>query len=368
MSGSLSTTQSRTAEALRALAGDFPREHEQQGRELAEIALLIKQTTAEIDRLTPQRQEAARRLREMETALDHYSRADIRRIYTEAQEAQMRLFMMQGRLEQLEYKQRTLERSQQHLTRVLQLLPDLSAETTDASASGGQPSSEVGAIEATAVQALQSIEEQRHQLARLLHEGTAQMLANLVLRAQVCERLLGGDEARCRSELTTLRDTVAANLHDTRRIIFDLWPLILDDLGLVPTLRRYLQLVSDRLEHPIDLAVTGFDAMGRRLDPTVEINVFRIVQEALSNALHHAQATRHRVTIDVGNRLLRATVEDNGVGFDVADVLLAAREGRARGVASMRDRATWLGSPLLLDSTPGGGTRVSIQVPLSERG
>lgn len=132
-------------------------------------------------------------------------------------------------------------------------------------------------------------EEERRRVARELHDGPAQLLANVVLRIDVCQRLAEQDPARLREELQQLKDLLRLSLQEVRQVIFDLRPMALDDLGLVPALRSYLQGYQTRTALETDLAVYGTD---RRLGPDLEIAIFRLVQEALTNVQKHARASR----------------------------------------------------------------------------
>src|SRR5438445_395428 len=106
-----------------------------------------------------------------------------------------------------------------------------------------------------------------------------------MLRAEICERLLDLDVTRTKSELSGLKSVVNTTLQDTRRFIFDLRPMILDDLGLEPTLRRYVQQFTDKFKIEINVTING---MNRRLPSQLKIAIFRIVQEALMNVTKHA--------------------------------------------------------------------------------
>ncbi len=134
---------------------------------------------------------------------------------------------------------------------------------------------------------IQAQENERLWVSRQIHDGPAQTMTNLVLRAEICERLLDLDIARAKSELSGLKSIVNTTLQDTRRFIFDLRPMILDDLGLEPTLRRYIQQFTDKFKVEVGVTING---MNGRLPSQLEVAIFRIVQEALMNVAKHAHA------------------------------------------------------------------------------
>jgi two-component system sensor histidine kinase DegS len=204
-------------------------------------------------------------------------------------------------------------------------------------------------------QVFQIIEEERMRIARDMHDGPAQSMANLVLQAEVLERLLLRDPAAVVAELIDFKSVVREALDETRRLIFDLRPMTLDDLGLVPTLRRFVKEYGDKSG-----IVARFHLVGeeRRLPGNYEAVLFRIVQEALANARKHAGARAVDVTLTLQPHRAVAVVKDDGEGFDVAAT--EARQGRTRnlGLISMRERADLEKGSLEIRSELGKGTEV----------
>jgi two-component system sensor histidine kinase DegS len=210
---------------------------------------------------------------------------------------------------------------------------------------------------------MEAQEKERQRISLQMHDGPAQMLSNLVLRAEICERLLVRDPEQARKELGTLKQSINNTLQDTRRFIFDLRPMILDDLGLIPTLRRYAQDFGEKFG--LNIAVTAQN-MDNRLPRHYEVALFRFVQEALANVAKHANAASVRITLDLFNDQLRVVIEDDGTGFNPDEALKDRPGRRAIGVAIMCQQIeTLLHGQLSIDSAPGQGTRVvaSMAVP-----
>ncbi|MCL5264768.1 MAG: histidine kinase [Chloroflexi bacterium] len=342
-------------------------------RETGEIEVLLKQTSSEVEHLSSRATETARKLREMEKAVDTYSRAQIRDSFAAAQEAEMRLFMMKGQLEQLEYKQRSLGPHEKQLIRVIEVCKGI-MELAEAGSedAGGRPLSRepdnVGTRLGTSATVRQEIgraidaqEEERQRIARRIHDGPAQALTNLILRTEICQRLLTVDPERAKSELASLKTMITGTLQETRHFIFDLRPMILDDLGMLPTLRRLSETFTAKTNIPVKLNVTGPQF---RLPPHVEIALFRITQEALDNAASHANPTEAQVSIELSDDFVRLTIEDNGSGFDVEKVLQSLPEGRVRGIKGMQARIQSLGGRVYVNSAPGKGCKLTIEVAL----
>jgi two-component system sensor histidine kinase DegS len=210
--------------------------------------------------------------------------------------------------------------------------------------------------------AIQVQEEERRHLAREIHDGPAQLLNSVVLRIDVCQRLVDHDTDRLKHELTQLKDLVRLSIQDVRKIIFDLRPMALDDLGLVPALRQYMKDYQTRTGIETDFAFYGND---RRYNPAFEVALFRLCQEALTNVAKHAGATRVWVTVETtGGQEIKLTVKDDGVGFDPSAV---KPEGNSKfGLVGMRERAELLGGSMEIQSAPGRGTKLVFLFPLVE--
>ena len=204
-------------------------------------------------------------------------------------------------------------------------------------------------------QVFQIIEEERMRIARDMHDGPAQSMANLVLQAEILERLIARDPNLVAKELDDFKNGVRRVLDDTRRLIFDLRPMTLDDLGLVPTLRKFVKEFADRTGVNVYLRVSGEEA---RLPGSLEPTLFRIIQEALNNARKHARASTVEVAIQFQPRNVTASVRDDGVGMDVVATEASLEGTRHLGLISMRERAELEKGTLEIRSKPGQGTEV----------
>jgi two-component system sensor histidine kinase DegS len=210
------------------------------------------------------------------------------------------------------------------------------------------------------VRIIKAQEEERRRVARDIHDGPAQALANVMFRAEVCGRLMDSDLAQAKVELGDLREQVRAVLKDTRKLIFGLRPMTLDDLGLAPTIRRLLDVVRERTGVIGDICISGDT---QRFDPAIEIGLFRVVQEALNNVEKHAQANCVRIRIDFRQQAISLLVEDDGNGFDMS----VATGAEQFGLTGMKERISLIGGEIKISSQLGRGTKVYIRVRLPER-
>jgi two-component system sensor histidine kinase DegS len=343
------------AERLAVVLRESQQEYEQIQKELKEIDVLIRQSTTEVEKLAQRNTQYASRVRQMEMHLDTYPRPDIKEIYTAAHEAQMRLFMMRGQLEQLQNRQKGLEQQALRLLQVADLASQITPEDVALHAAGAMPGSQ-----RDIVRVIEAQENERRRLSRLMHDGPAQSLTNLSLQAEICERLFEKDPAQARVELGNLKNAVNITFQKTRDFILMLRPMMLDDLGLIPTLKQYLQGYEEKAGIQANLIILGREM---RLPSHIEVALFRMVQELLTNVQSHAHASRVQVTIDYRDEAVVASVEDDGSGFDVNDVQSRAQQRKGLGLATIQERVDMLGGRVHAESRIGRGTRIRIEIP-----
>ncbi len=332
-------------------------ELEQAQKELKEIDLLIQQTSAEVDRLEQRNAQAVNQLKQLEAALDTVPRVDLQAAYTAVQDAQKRMLLMRGQLEKLQSDQHNLGRYVNSLRQTSEALQKIGGGPIgDAPAADGDANNQ-----APIVRIIEAQEQERQRLVRQLHDGPAQSLTNLILQAEICERVFDTDAKRARTELGELKAAVTTTFQKVRDYMFDLRPMMLDDLGLIPTLRRYVDNFNEKSGVPAVLTITGSE---RRFAAYKEVVIFRVVQELLANVRQHAHATRVTVSLDATEDLAHVIVEDNGSGFNFSEVLNAAQP-RGIGLSTMRERMTMLGGQVQIESAVGRGTKITLQIPIS---
>lgn len=207
-------------------------------------------------------------------------------------------------------------------------------------------------------------EEERHKLAMDIHDGPAQSLANLVIKAEICERLMDIDIEKAKSELSNLKTLIRATLGDIRKTIYDLRPMSLDDLGLIPTLKRYINNFSEYTGIKVELQVIGQPII---LNSSIEITIFRVIQEALNNINKHSKATESKITIEFTQTRLNLSIADNGIGFDYGEISNSDNlHMGGYGLVNMRERIELIGGNFKIKSSPGKGTRITFYILLSE--
>ena len=205
-------------------------------------------------------------------------------------------------------------------------------------------------------------EEERKRISHELHDQIGQLLTALLIQLQLLERDLNEPPLKDRVKmLKQLAEEISIHLH---HIAWELRPPALDELGLLAALERVTEEWSRRFNIPCEFEVNG--ALNGQFEPEVAIGIFRIVQEALTNIAKHARATHARVTVQQENGELVVTVEDNGIGFRVKDIMRHPDENKRLGLLGMMERAAMLSGKLDIESKPGKGTKVQLRIPLTK--
>jgi two-component system sensor histidine kinase DegS len=336
---------------------DTKEERQQLESEIREIDILVKQTAGEIEKLQQRQADMASHIRQVEANLDAFPREEIRNAYLAAQDAQMRLFMQRNNLEQLQNKQRSLQRYRQRLDKLSAMAEQVFEASGSVMLSSGEGPSPLD--QQSMIQIIEAQEVERQHLARQMHDGPAQSLTNLILQAEIVERMFDTDPTKARMELGNLKNAANGTFQRIRDFIFDLRPMMLDDLGLIPTLKRYVQTFETKTRLPTHLATNGETTLASY----IEVTLFRAVQELLNNAARHAHASRVQVTLDIQDSPVVVTVEDDGSGFDVVSVLALARQRSTSGLVNLEKRIEMLGGKIQFQSGTGRGTRVRVELP-----
>ncbi|MBP2001787.1 two-component system sensor histidine kinase DegS [Paenibacillus shirakamiensis] len=204
-------------------------------------------------------------------------------------------------------------------------------------------------------------EEERKRISREIHDGPAQLLANLVLRTEIVERMLVRQEFKMvQDEIVDLKGQVRSSLEEMRKVIFNLRPMALDDLGLIPTLRKYVHDFEEKSKIRATFETRGKE---QRLSSAMEAAVFRLIQEALNNAAKHAYPTFVGVEITYQAQMIRIVVQDNGLGFKVESLEQRTKEHSHFGLIGMRERVELLEGRMEIESAENQGTKIIIHIP-----
>jgi len=202
-------------------------------------------------------------------------------------------------------------------------------------------------------------EEERRRLSRELHDEVGQSLTALIMNLGSAEAAVPPQFDSIRRHLGEIRGLLATTLEEIRRLMVDLRPTLLDDLGLIPAIRWFAETHLERARIKHSLEVVGHR---RRLPPHVETALFRVVQEAITNIVRHSGARRAEIRVDFRDAWVGAEISDDGKGFDPS-----AAQGRL-GLLGMEERVTFLGGRWAIQTEIGAGTRISVEIPVGAGG
>jgi two-component system sensor histidine kinase DegS len=334
---------------LEKLKLDCKTELEQAQKELKEIIMLIEQSQLETSKLQQRNASISAHLQQIQAQIESVTKADIRMAYDAALDAQQRLFVMRGQIDKLQSDHTHIEHYLGIIERVNQAL-----EAGEIGTNGSKK--EQTAMAKSVEMIIQAQEAERGRLARQMHDGPAQALSNFILQTEIAMRLFDIDQVKAKEELVGVKTTASSTFQKVRDFIFDLRPMMLDDLGLVPTLTRYVETFKEQTGIDVRLVSTG---MEQRFESYLEVMVFRAIQELLSNIAHHSQATQVIIQMDSSTTNMRVSIEDNGKGFDVEK----AQEKGGMGLKVIRDRVQMLGGTMEIHSTLGKGAHILFQIP-----
>jgi two-component system sensor histidine kinase DegS len=343
-------------ESLADLVDESKRDYTEIQNQLKEIEVLIGQTGSEVQKLDHRTAQVTNKLRHIESNLNSYPREDIKEAYSASIASQLRLLMLRSQVEQLQAKKESLEPQANHLRKFLEIVDEIPGLGGPAEAFATAP---IGG-DNVAMRIIEAQEGERQRLARQMHDGPAQSLTNLILQAEIVEKSFDVDDDQVRLELANLKDAVKATFRKTMGFIFELSPMMLDDLGAVPTLRRYIEDFQEKSGLSVALDVVGEE---RRLAPYVEVTIFRLVQELLHNVWQHAHASHVQVNMDLQGAAVRISVEDDGSGFDLDEAISLAKERKTLGIVTMQQRLEMLGGEMQYDTSLGRGTKVTVRIP-----
>ncbi|MBB5150507.1 MULTISPECIES: sensor histidine kinase [Ureibacillus] len=340
------------------------RSFEEMKIELELIKQKLKVVIQNSDNLARQTQLAKQRLVEVSRHFDKYSEQQVREAYETANDLQIRLSLSEAEEKSLREKRDDLERRLKVLYDTIQRADHIVNQVNVVLNYLTSDLKNVGAALEQAklkhefgINIIAAQEEERKKLSREIHDGPAQIMANVLMRADLIEKTYRerGIDAAIK-EISELKKTVREALSEVRRIIYDLRPMALDDLGIVPTLKKYLSTIME-YNKGVDI---HFQSLNNetRLPSNYEVAIFRLVQECVNNSVKHGNPTDIWVKLEWNLNNLNVIVKDNGSGFD-----LEAKREQSFGIIGMRERVEILKGSMDIKTKIGNGTVVMFKIP-----
>jgi two-component system sensor histidine kinase DegS len=339
-----------------------------------ELALLRQQVTSlikEVEIIEIALKESKRRLMVINRNYDNYTQQELKNAYEKADTLRVELAVKREQEQNLIRRRNELEIRIKDAIRTVQKAENL---TTQIGMALGYLTGDLQKVskQLESLQYKQLVgqkiiriqEEERQRMARDIHDGPAQLLSNVVLKAEICEKMIDIDLEKAREELRELKKTVRESLQDVRRIIYNLRPMSLDDLGLIPTLQRYVITFQEDSGISVSFQTKGTQP---ELKSEISVTVLRIIQEALNNVAKHAKADCITIHIEFMPMQLKLFVIDDGEGFDTGILKEKTDDiSSGFGLIGMRERVELLNGEMDIGSEPGRGTRLNIMIPFAK--
>ncbi|QQK78450.1 sensor histidine kinase [Salicibibacter cibarius] len=342
------------------------REYETLESELRDTVHKVSEIIKQTDEKRRQAKLARNRLATINRDFNTYSDEEAKKVYDDANEYRLQLAVMENEEKQLRERRDQIERQLLQLEETLKRAELLVGQVSVVHNFLDGDLREVGEIVEEAkekqefgLKIIQAQEEERRRVAREIHDGPAQLLANVLLRSEIIGRVYNerGIDAAL-NEIQDVREAIKGSLGEVRRIIYDLRPMALDDLGLIPTLKKYLDGVADEQdETDIRFVLHGNEY---RMEVNMEVALFRLVQESVQNALKHANAKQISVKAEMCETQVHLIIHDDGRGFDPEE---SSQPGF--GLIGMKERVNELKGDLKIESAKGIGTKITIIVPIN---
>lgn len=320
-------------------------ELDETNKAIKEIDFILEQSQIEFGKLSQRNTSLAANLQQIIRQTNPGLNDDLKVAYDSMLDSQQRLFIMRGKLEKLQSDKTHLEK---YCTLLIQMSEITDSEKINMNVKGPTASLEM---------VINAQEAERQRLSRQMHDGPAQALSNFILQTEIAMRLMNVDMDQARGELVALKTSAMGNFQKIRNFIFELRPMMLDDLGMIPTIRRYADIIKEQSGIDLGVSISGTE---RRLESYIEVMIFRAFQELLGNAIRHGQANQIKVQTDLTDNLVKLVVDDNGKGFNPE---IISKEGNL-GLRLIKERVELLGGNFLVDSVQGKGTRVILSVPI----
>jgi two-component system sensor histidine kinase DegS len=338
--------------------------------EIREINHKIQQVIDEGDKCQRKERQARIRLMEVSKHFDTMTEADIKKAYDDAQALQVKLQEIRQQENYLKLRRLEIENQIRQYRSINKKADSLLYSTLLAlKLVRGSADKLSGTIEKVnrknqlELWIVETLETERRKIARELHDGPAQSLASILIRLDlimrmISERQSSGEHENIYRELVNIKAIGAESLTDVRSIMYDLKPSLMHEQGLPTTLKEYFNEYEAKYNFYIDYVVFG---QQRQYDLALEVGLFRLVQEAITNVRKHAGVNKAVVKLEDNGSNLTLVIRDEGCGFDLEEI---DKQQESYGILGMKERVQLFGGQLEILSHPGEGTQIIIKVPL----
>lgn len=346
-----------------SLINEVQSEYDQIQKRIKELSALIEQSQVEVRKLQNRHVDVTAQVTRLEANFDTVPRNDIKVVYNTALDTRARLLSVQSQLEKFQQDRSQLEHFAEMLSNLLRMLGGV-RDSDVRSLKPDMPTEAKGLNHETIVRIVQSQETERQRLARTMHDGPAQSLTNFILQAEICRRLFDRFPDRAVEELDNLKSAASTTFQKVRDLIFELRPMMLDDLGLIPTIRRYLDVFQEKSKIETRINIVGEER--QRIEGHNEVLLFRSIQELLNYARDFSSATRVETMLDISSNPVRVLITFNGKSLvDTEAQVESDTKTRIFSLKSLSERIELVGGKFSF-SADGDSNRIEISLPTKQ--
>ena len=360
---------SSSREQILNIVENIRKNQESLNYEIAMVKKDIARIIQEVDELEKQDKACRIRLVEVSKNFSKYVENDIKEAYERSSDIRIKFFtkmneekLLRERRDNLEMSLRNIminiDSGEKIINQISIAMSYLEGDILSA-LEGADKNSEMF----IGIKILEAQENERKRIARDIHDGPAQHMANVVMKVDICNMVIQKDMEEGLKELSDLKESVKVALREVRGIIFDLRPMSLDDLGLSETIQQNVKAITQ--EHNIDIELK-LKHVHMEIEPIIQIAVYRIIQEIFNNIVKHSKAKRAKLKLDFGLKYLILIITDDGVGFNVEDTLKRVKTiGASYGLIGILDRVNQLQGEIQINSAEGKGTTYTVKLPIN---
>ena len=344
-------------------------EQEKLKKDLYNLKEETKQVIQEVDDLEKKDKLMRKKLARVSRDFHNHTEQDIKEAYEEASQTRIDYVVKQNQEKDLKRRRDDLEmalrKSGENIESAERVINQISIALGYLE---GDVIAALGDVDQTSemfvgIKILEAQENERKRIARDVHDGPAQYMANASMKVDVCKIMLQRDLNSGLEELEELKDSITLALKEVRGIIFNLSPMSLEDLGLNETIKEAVKSIILQSGIHINLKLKP---LNEDVEHIIQVAVYRIVQEVFNNMIKHAKAENAEVKLDYGTKYLRLIISDDGIGFDVEETLNRVKSSETSyGLIGIYDRVDQLQGTASIESTIGKGTVYTIKLPIN---
>ncbi|MBL4936597.1 sensor histidine kinase [Clostridium sp. YIM B02515] len=349
------------------IVDNIRREQEDLKLQLIKIKNETTKVIGEVDELQKQEKAARKKLAEVSANFNRYNEKDIKEAYEKASDMRVKYFTKINEEKVLREKRSQLEIA---VKNTMENIDGAEKVVNQIGIAMGYLEGDIlSALEGAdnnsemflGIKILEAQENERKRIARDIHDGPAQHMANAVMKADICTMVIKKDVEEGLKEIADLKESIKIALKEVRNIIFDLRPMSLDDLGLNQTIQQTVKSITRESNIDIELKLKPIKT---EIEPIIQVAVYRIIQEVFNNIKKHSKARHAEVKLDFGTKYLMLVITDDGIGFNVEETLKDVRtKGASYGLIGIFDRVNQLQGEIEIKSSAGEGTNYIVKLP-----